>query len=206
MRLGNGAIISRLFFTRRATVGFEVEQDKIPYLDDFIEDMNARLTTSIIMEWTTHPNWNPPHSTPMWTEHFTHQIRLNDSEFRMVVVPLQDNLHLLRILYPVAITMSFVIAFGLSLLLIIQNAKNVAILRVLGMAKSKTRFNLFMEQIIVCLIGILCGIIIAIVLGVTRESIVYLAGVYLAGAVIGTLVGVYVISIKTPLELLQVRE
>jgi len=201
MRLGNGAVITTLFFSRPATIGFDIQQDMIPYLNDFVEDMNTRLTAPTHHEWE-HPSWG----TQFWTEQFTHQIRLNDSEFRMVVVPLEDNLHLLRILYPVAITMSFVIALGLSLLLIIQNAKNVAILRVLGMPKSKTRFNLFLEQMAVCLIGILFGIIVAIIWGVTRTSIGYLSGIYFLGAVIGTLIGVYVISRKTPLELLQVRE
>ena len=202
MRAGQGTVVINAVFTRLATLGFEVRQDMIPYLEEFVEDMNARLTGQVHHEiedpWQFGPRF--------WTEQFTHQIRLNDSEFRLVVVPLKDNLHLLRILYPVAITMSFVIALGLSLLLIIQNAKNVAILRVLGMAKSKTRFNLFMEQMVVCTVGIVFGIIVAIILGVTITSIGYLAGVYFAGAVVGTLVGVYVISIKTPLELLQVRE
>ena len=137
----------------------------------------------------------------------THLMDLNDAEFRVVIMPLEENLNLLRILYPVAIVLSFVMAAGLSFLLMLQNGKNVAILLVLGDGRLKLRFNLGLELMAVCMVGLVTGFA-TVVLGIGIPGAVgaMLAGVYFAGALAGAVVGVVVISYKTPLELLQVRE
>ena len=185
-----------------ATVTFAVAQDQVRYSREIESDLNERLTYNIHWEWFCHTRSMTIHESTL----ISHTVELNDGELRLVIMPLEDNLHLLRILYPVAIITSFVLALGLSLLLILQNAKNVAILRVLGSPKRKTRVNLFLEQISVCLSGLIPGFIAILVLGVGFGTAGMLAGVYLAGAVTGTITGVVFISRKTPLELLQVRE
>ena len=172
---------------------FTIRQDKIAYLDEFESYMAENFVQEI-------------RHTPHWTEYFNHAIVLHDAELRMVVTPLRENLNLLQMLYPVARGLSFVIALGLCLLLMLQNLKNAAILWVLGKPRYKTRFNLCAEQLAVCVAGLVPGFVIVLLMGVGVTTAGLLIGIYLAGALIGTVAGVVVITQKAPMELLQVRE
>ncbi|MCL2286356.1 MAG: hypothetical protein FWC32_08330 [Firmicutes bacterium] len=185
-----------------ATVTFALNQDQVKYVREIENDLNERLSYNIHWEWFCHARNITIHESTL----ISHTVELNDEEFRQVIMPLEESLHLLRILYPVAIVTSFVLALGLGLLLMLQNVKNVAILRVLGSPKRKTRINLFMEQIAVCLSGLVPGFVVILIMGAGFGTAGILAGIYLAGAVTGTVTGVVIISRKTPLELLQVRE
>ena len=204
-RGGEGLIlVSDMLFSRFSnfsTATFTIYQDKIRYMFDFVDEMNELLSYQTHHEWY---DWSG--FLRHWSQSFTHIVELNDAEFRTVVIPLEENLHLLRILYPVAKVMSFVLALGLTLLLMLQNAKNVAILRVLGSPRYKIRFNLCLEQLAVCIAGVAIGLAAVLVMGIGIGTAGLLVGIYMAGAAVGTIVGVLVISYKTPLELLQVRE
>ena len=201
-RGGEGLIlVSDMRFTNFSTATFTIYQEKIRYMFDFVEDMNERLTYQVHHEWY-RLGWGMQFST----DNFSHVVELNDAEFRTVIVPLEENLNLLRILYPVAKVMSFVLALGLTLLLMLQNAKNVAILRVLGSPRYKIRFSLCLEQLAVCITGVAIGLVAVLIMGIGIGTAGMLVGIYLAGTAVGTVVGVLVISYKTPLELLQVRE
>jgi len=94
------------------------------------------------------------------------------------------------------------------MLLIQQNAKVAAILRVLGTTKTKSRATLCTEQIIICLVGLTLGLTVLAILGWGYGFIssLGLAGVYLTGAATGTIAGAVVITNRPPLELLQVKE
>jgi len=133
---------------------------------------------------------------------------LDDEELRLVVIPMEQNLLLLRLLYPVAIALSAIIGLGLSVLLMLQNAKIAAIMRVLGTSKRKTRTTLSVEQMMICLFGLALGLILLTVIGwgFGFASSLVLAGIYFAGAAIGTIAGAVIITNKAPLELLQVKE
>jgi len=133
---------------------------------------------------------------------------LRDEQLRMVVAPMEQHLSLLRLLYPVAIALSVVIGIGVSVLLMLQNAKIASIMRVLGTTKTKSRSTLCAEQVATCLLGLALGLVILSVLGwgFGFTSSLLLAGVYLAGAVIGTASGAVIVTNRAPLELLQVRE
>jgi len=202
-RAGQGLIILGVNTAfNYSTATFTINQDKLRDLHGFTEYMNDILTYVI-----SHSHTDPfTGLTQYWSESFLHNVVLNDTEFRAVIIPLEENLNLLRILYPVAIVLSFILALGLSLLLMLHNAKIVAILRVLGAPRHKTRFNLGAEQFVVCIAGVAIGLLGVLVMGVGFTTAMMLVGVYLAGAAIGTITGVLVISYKTPLELLQVRE
>ena len=132
---------------------------------------------------------------------------MDDSILINVVEPLEQNLALLRVLYPIAIGVAIVLSVGLSLLIMLQNAKNAAIMRVLGKPKATAQLALCVEPVIICIVGVLLGLAALFVIGVTFEITPFaMAGMYLAGALIGSAVGAFIISAKTPLELLQVKE
>ena len=133
---------------------------------------------------------------------------LNDEILRMVVAPMEQNLSLLRLLYPVAIALSVIIGLGLSMLLMLQTAKIAAIMRVLGASRKKSRITLCIEQMVICLIGLIIGIIILTIAGwgFGFASSLLLAGLYFAGALTGTVCGAIFVTNRPPLELLQVKE
>ncbi|MCL2603180.1 MAG: FtsX-like permease family protein [Defluviitaleaceae bacterium] len=135
------------------------------------------------------------------------ELLLEDDVIENVILPMERNLALLRVLYPIAIGSAFVLAFGLSLLTMLQNAKNAAILRVLGKSKIISQVALCMEQLAVCTAGIVLGLIALMVAGVALGVTPFaLAGVYFTGILSGSAIGAFVISAKAPVELLQVRE
>jgi ABC-type lipoprotein release transport system permease subunit len=137
------------------------------------------------------------------------EFNLEDDELRMVVEQLEQNLLLLRLLYPIVMGVSLVIAFGFSVLLNIQNAKNAAVMRVLGVEKKRTRKILVLGPVVICLVGIIIGwIVFSLVnerFGVSGAVGVF-GGLYLVATFAGSLVGAVVVSNRSPLDLLQVKE
>ena len=134
---------------------------------------------------------------------------IHDEELRGVVEQLEQTLQLLEILYPFLFVISLFVAFGFSMLLNLQNAKNAAVMRILGLEQSKTRILLNLGQILVCILGLLLGMLV-LIFALERDSIIFnvniFAGMYFVAAFIGSAVGAILVSNKPPLELLQVKE
>jgi len=132
---------------------------------------------------------------------------INDDIIHNVILPMEQNLSLLRVLYPIAISVAFALAIGLSLLTMLQNAKNAAIMRALGKPKVRTQFTLCAEQLLVSVVGVLLGLVVLFIIGTAFEVTPFaLAGMYIGGVIIGSAIGAFIISAKTPIDLLQVRE
>jgi len=187
------------------------------FLDYIISHMRIMSMGFRTMAFEIDPVWNreldfvqetlqPIVTRSRWYSAEDLRIVFYDAELRVVVGSMEQNLSLLRLLYPIAIAVSVIIGAGLSILLMLQNAKNAAIMRVLGSVKKQTRVALWIEQLIVCLAGIVIGLAAVFILGWGASASVMLAGLYLAGAVIGSVVGSVLVTSKPPLELLQVRE
>ncbi|MDR2168006.1 MAG: hypothetical protein LBE35_09200 [Clostridiales bacterium] len=125
-----------------------------------------------------------------------------------LVEPMEQNLALLRLLYPIAIVIAAALSIVLSMLLMLQNTKIVAIMRVLGGSKLKSRFALCAEQVLVCITGVLAGLAALAIIGVpiAETAALNLAALYFIGATTGALLGAAIISSKTPIELLQIKE
>lgn len=136
------------------------------------------------------------------------RLTIYDEELRSVVLPMEQNLSLLRALYPFALGITFLAGLGLSLLLMLQNAKNAAILRALGSSGFKSCVNLLAEQWIVTLFGLIIGILAVAFLGwgFGGLSMLTIAGIYFAGTILGSATGAILISVRKPMELLQVKE
>jgi len=130
-----------------------------------------------------------------------------------IVIPaMEQNLALFRVLFPIAISVSIALAMGTAILLMMTNAKNAAVMRVLGKTSGSVRRAMIAEQILVCIVGIGLGLIAIYVLEMGSGVALFdatplvLAALYFAGAVVGCFIGAIVVSSKTPLEMLQVRE
>ena len=141
------------------------------------------------------------------SNYLTLELAVNDRAFNHIIVPMQQNLELLQILYPIALVVSFILAIGFSLLLMLQNARNAAIMHVLGLRKIRVRVILCSEQLIITMLGVAMGLIVLPIFELNfMPALLTLPAIYFAGAAIGSITGAIVISNKPPLELLKVRE
>jgi len=133
---------------------------------------------------------------------------LFDSELHNVVGAMERQITLLTMLYPVAIGISIAIAIGLSALLMLQNAKNAAIKRILGSTKLKTQITFSSEILILCIGGLLLGIIIVAIpnWNLPLPQSITLSALYLTGTILGATIAAILITNRPPLELLQVKE
>ena len=139
------------------------------------------------------------------------QCQIKDEVLREVVEPLEKNLSLMAVLVPVTIGVSTLIGMGLALLLVIQSAREAAILRVLGTPWGRTCAMLGGGQMLLCLVGLLLGL--AALMLLRREAGAVLgglsllcAGLYLAGNLCGTAIGAAYVTKDKALALLQVKE
>jgi len=136
---------------------------------------------------------------------------VNDGELRQVVEPLEQNLRLMQVLYPLTIVLSALTGTGLAAIIMLQNAKNAALLRILGSPKRTSRGVLCVEQVILCFVGVIIGllalgIINADITAVWNVNTLLCATLYVFGVSLGSVCGSVSITSKMPLELLQVRE
>jgi len=136
--------------------------------------------------------------------HMEMTVDIRDEELRLVVGQMERNLMLLTIMYPIAILVSVVIGTAMAILLLMQNAKIAAIMRVLGNKKSHVRRKLCLEYMLLVITGIVAGLLLMAVIGITFAAGASL--MYIAGAVTGSVIGGVIITSRSPLDLLQVRE
>ncbi len=136
-----------------------------------------------------------------------------DEELTQAVEPLNDSIRLMEMLYPVALALSLLAAAGVSALMILTEACEAAIMRVLGTTKLRSRIILVLQIVFVALAGLLIGLAAALVwagsiglaLAVFGMSALC-AGAYLLCAVAGSTAGAVTVTNRPPLELLQVKE
>ena len=134
-----------------------------------------------------------------------------DEELRSVVQPLEKSLSLLHVLYPVSVLVAVLIGLGLSLLLVMQSAKDAAILRVLGIPSGQVRGMYTIQQLLLSLVGIFVGLVGVAILrneatALLEKQLIFGVVLFLGGALLGAMFGVYLTTNKNPLALLQVKE
>ena len=118
---------------------------------------------------------------------------------------------ILETLYPIAFVTAVLIGAIIMGLLILQRAKEAATLRILGTTKNWTSSLLTVEQILLCILGLVLALAVLVALngaGIikTAEAI----GLYIAVHVIACLAGCIAAAVSVTkhkaLELLQVKE
>ena len=139
------------------------------------------------------------------------ELRLLDGELVNVVEPLERNLSLLEILYPITFILAVILAGILSFMMVFRRSIDIAILRILGVKSKEVRWNLFRENMVLVTIGILlaCGLIIGITTNtypIGMDKYIIVIGGYLLGTVVGLILGIGKVTNKKPLDMLQVKE
>ncbi len=131
-----------------------------------------------------------------------------DGELRRAVEPMERNIILMKTLYPIANVVSFLAAFGLSILFLFQRRREAAILRILGIGNLVTRMVLALELLAVDVAGLLLGAGICVLLTDSAGFGAFLAaaGCYFSGCLLGSIAGAVLVTYRSPLELLQEKE
>ncbi|MDL2220305.1 ABC transporter permease [Eubacteriales bacterium OttesenSCG-928-N14] len=134
-----------------------------------------------------------------------------DGELRQVIAPLERTLMLLSILFPVTAGAALLVAAGLCVLFIMQSAKEAALMRALGTKKLWVGSMLCIQQLLLCLLGGLLGLVALYVLSQSATvafglpSAMHLVW-YCLAAMAGAVIACVLVLRKTPFELLQVKE
>lgn len=185
-----------------------------------MESMERSKTTFTLTHFTIDPKWNRDLSQVQTDmdkvvndyEAGTTKLRfiIWDEELRLVVGQLEKNIALLQVLYPVVMAISVLIGAGLCFLLLQQNAREAAILRMLGTTRTAVRLTLILEPLSLSLIGVILGLGISQLLWVTSGFVavplLIPASAYLVGTLAGLVLGAFSVTNKQPIELLQVKE
>lgn len=132
-----------------------------------------------------------------------------DEELLAVIHPLEKNFSLMERLYPIAVILAGVLGGVLSLLLLLYQEKETALLRMLGVEKHRITRMQIGQFLLLTVSGLVVGTIILIILpgiATLQWSIGIVALIYLVGTLLGTLVGSVWVTNKKPMELLQVKE
>ncbi len=139
------------------------------------------------------------------------RLLLWDEELKEAIAPMEENIRLLSILYPVALVLVALIGAGLSLLLVFQSAREAAALRALGVPKDRIRAMFTAQQGLLCLPGLLLGFLGLLLLQGDAAKVfsvdsLLCAGLYLLGTLVGAFIGAVAVTRRKPMELLQVKE
>ena len=112
--------------------------------------------------------------------------------------------NLLSTLYPIALGVALLLGGVLPGLMVLQNSRETAILRVLGMSRRRVCAMLTGEQVLLCILGLILGVAAAFFLGAGWE-LTY-PGLHLAACLIGSIIFAWVSTGKDLLSLLQAKE
>jgi len=134
------------------------------------------------------------------------QIFVDDSELRTVVFAMSQVLLFMTLFMRVVVVLVLGIGSTVAWLLVMTHAKNVALLRTLGIGKRGVAALLCGEQLIICMAAVMCGVLVLFVLGGHVTAVLLAAVIYLTGAAAGMGVGAFLCLHHAPLDLLQVRE
>jgi len=118
---------------------------------------------------------------------------------------LRNTLRLVEMLYPIAVVVTLVIGAFLCGLIIVQTSKDIAIMRVLGTSKAKTRTILVLEQVMLCIFGIIIAGIILYIRGALTQML-WVFSAYVLVILLASVISSMAATRKNVLELLQTKE
>ena len=131
-----------------------------------------------------------------------------DSEGLVNITRIQE---LLELLFPIAVASAVLIGVFAPLLVILQSAQEAAFLRILGVTKKRVWCMLALEQITLCVIGIIfvaggIALVSPRLFAKSLHTLTACFGLYLLGSVCGAAMAAVQVTRHRVLELLQVKE
>jgi hypothetical protein len=122
-----------------------------------------------------------------------------------------DTMDMLNNLYPIAVAVAVILGGLFPGLIAMQSDREASIMRVQGMAKKRARTMLVLEQAALYLLGLLCAAALLLAIngaaatGYPAQLLSY-GLLHLAASAAGALICSVIVTRRSPLELLQVKE
>lgn len=117
---------------------------------------------------------------------------------------------LLELVAPVAIIAMLIIGMFMTCLIILQSTKDIAIMRVLGTSKKRTRAIIVLERIVLCIIGVVIALAVTFIMRGSSETVVHHVSIvyslYFAAILLSSAIASVAATRKNVLELLQTKE
>ena len=112
-------------------------------------------------------------------------LQIWDDELTKVIGPLEKNLEILEVVYPIIFGLTVVLSLVFSLLTIFRKTRDVAIFRTLGIKKSEVVKMLLLEGLLIPVIGIILGFLVMRIFtepmyGISIATYGVVGGAYLA--------------------------
>ena len=121
--------------------------------------------------------------------HLAIRLVIWDEELRQVIEPMDKNLTLMKLFYPIA-QLAVIVATGIiTLLSLMQKTKTAFLLHILGIPSRTVQVVLGSEQVLLGIIGSIIGTLVIIASGNWSVRTVPCVLVYLLGLTIGTVAG-----------------
>lgn len=140
-------------------------------------------------------------------------VKVLDEELKNVVEPLDESTSQMEMLLPLVAAAAVIIGAVVPALVIVQRSGDAALFRALGTRKTRVRFMLAAEQVLLCVVGLVLG---AVVLGAMHRfgegfasigaELAIFAAACAAVTAISCVVSAWAVSNRKPLELLQAKE
>ena len=144
-----------------------------------------------------------------------HRIGVREYQYIMdtaIIDRIGNNLQIFQMMFPVIAGVLALIAGLMPLLMILQSAKEAALLRALGTAKTRTRLMIAGQYIIICITGLIIGIIAVFIYNDaqmvfdTINLFILSAALFGCSFILGGVAGTIKVTYSQVLALLQVRE
>ena len=119
--------------------------------------------------------------------------------------------NLLESLFPIVVVAAAMVGLLISGLIILQSAKEAAFLRILGVTKKRVCYMLTLEQVLLCVLGIIlvvCGLALCspVLFWGSTETLVICYALYFLGCICGAAAAAVYETRGRVLELLQIKE
>ena len=125
--------------------------------------------------------------------------------------PLEESLKMLEILKPIIIAVITLLIVVISLFIILGRRTEIAILRVLGKTRKQIRLFVILNQLILCVAGLIVGAIIvmsiqSLIMVNIAVPILTTTGLSLIASFIGAFGATIILTNRAPLALIQDKE
>ena len=153
-----------------------------------------------LYELFVKPDLHNPAST-------TFGVRIEDDQFQSTIAELRNSIRMLRLLLPVLLLTSAVIAFFLSYLSTRSRLKEFAVMRLLGMKRKEVFRLAFAEQLLIALVGGVLGFAVGIAInGAVTARMVLCCVCGILAFLVGTAASVLRVTQINVMKLMKTEE
>jgi ABC-type antimicrobial peptide transport system permease subunit len=146
-------------------------------------------------------------STPHMISKYRNFLVLEDEKFNSSLGTLKQQIRYVNVLYPVLYALVAIISVVVSYLLVMARRKEFAIMRGLGAEKKTTFKSFFFEQIMLCVLGAVAGVVLSVLIyGSVNAAGIILTGGFVICYTLGCALSIGAMNNKPVLAVLKYED